>query len=302
MQTQSYETLLEISKAVNWRIEDIAGPDKRFDFTRPFLPEAFARTGALPFLSAEDRLILNHVRARGYLALFELVETFVEPFVVAEAESDKGVDKHRAPALKNFADEETKHMEMFRRVMADFDDEFDVPCGVIGPAADISKAVLAHDPLAVVILTLALEWMSQGHYLESVKDDTALDPQFKSLLKHHWMEECQHARLDGLMFREIAGKRGPKEIDRAISEYLEMVAFFDGGFREQAKLDMAAFEAARERTLSESERETFLTVQHQALRWTFLGSAMQNKNFLDTLEAIAPDARKRVREAALAYC
>ena len=38
--------------------------------------------------------------------------------------------------------------------------------------------------------------MTQLHYLDSVKDDGDLDPLFKSLLRHHWMEEAQHAKLD----------------------------------------------------------------------------------------------------------
>jgi len=48
--------------------------------------------------------------------------------------------------------------------------------------------------------------MSQGHYLGSVKDNQDLDPQFKSLLKHHWIEEAQHARLDGLLLKSLAAR------------------------------------------------------------------------------------------------
>jgi hypothetical protein len=38
--------------------------------------------------------------------------------------------------------------------------------------------------------------MTQRHYTESIKDARELDPQFKSMLHHHWMEEMQHAQLD----------------------------------------------------------------------------------------------------------
>lgn len=300
MQTIGYETLLEISKRVNWRIDDIASKDKPFDFSKPFLPETFARTYRLPFLAAEDRLTLNHVRARGYVALFELVEQFVEPFVVEESmiESD---DSFRAPALQQFAREETKHMELFRRVLKDFDDELGASCNVIGPAEDIRRAILGHDPLAVLILTLALEWMSQGHFVESIRDDEELDTQFKSLLKHHWMEECQHARLDGLMLHEMAAGKSATEIDKAVGEYLALVKFFDGGFKAQTKLDLSGFEAARGSELTDSEREKFIDVQHQALRWTFLGSAMRNRNFLATLADLGQDIPERVSEAAELY-
>ena len=300
MQDIGYERLLEISKRVNWRIDDIANKDKPFDFSKPFLPETFARTSRLPFLSADDRLTLNHVRARGYVALFELVEQFVEPFVVQESKAESA-DSFRATALQQFAQEETKHMELFRRVLKDLDNELGATCGVIGPAEDIRRAILSHDPLAVLILTLALEWMSQGHFVESIRDDDGLDPQFKSLLKHHWMEECQHARLDGLMLHEMAAGKSATEIEKAVDEYFALVNFFDGGFKAQTQLDLSGFEAAKGSELSNCEREKFLEVQHQALRWTFLGSAMRNRNFLATLADLGQGVSERVSAAAVLY-
>ena len=75
---------------------------------------------------------------------------------------------------------------------------------MIGPPREVAKAVLAHDPLAVALVILHIEWMTQRHYIESVKDDQDLDPLFKSLLKHHWMEEAQHAKLDTLMVEALA--------------------------------------------------------------------------------------------------
>ena len=58
MQMQSYQTLLETSRRINWRVDDLIGGDKRLDFSRPFLPETFARTAPLTFLSAEEKLRL----------------------------------------------------------------------------------------------------------------------------------------------------------------------------------------------------------------------------------------------------
>ena len=63
IQGLNYERLLQISKRVNWRVEDIIGRDKAMDFTKPFLPESFARTGALDFLDAAERLKLNQIAA-----------------------------------------------------------------------------------------------------------------------------------------------------------------------------------------------------------------------------------------------
>jgi hypothetical protein len=301
-QRQTFEAILETSRRVNWRIEDIIGGDKKLDFTKPFLPETFARTERLAFLTTGERLTLNHIRARGYLATFELVERFITPFVADQAGLGSDEEPFRAAALEQFANEETKHMELFQRFLSEFDETFGVRCDLIGPPEAIASAILAHSPLSVAIATLGIEWMSQGHYVESVKDDHGLDPQFKSLLKHHWIEEAQHAKLDALLVQDLARRCTPGEIDRAIDEYFEIGALFDAGFKQQASLDLDAFERTTDRSLTPEERTQFLDLQHQALRWTFLGSAMSNRNFLVALAPLGETARARIGNAGAAFC
>ena len=297
----SYQRLLETSRRVNWRLEDLLGEGMRLDFTRPFLPETFAQTEPLVFLSPAEKLKLNQIRARGYLALFELVETFVVPFISGQSNDGKQADPFRAPALRHFIDEEQKHRELFSAVLREFDSEFGTPCGLIGPADEICRAILGHHPLAVAIAILGLEWMSQGHYLGSVKDNQDLDPQFRSLLKHHWIEEAQHAKLDGLVLKSLAERSSPEDVATAIQEYFAIGSFLDAGFSQQAALDLESLERAIGRSLSHDERQQFIDVQHQALRWTFLGSAMGNRNFLAAIAGISDEAAERVEQAAAAF-
>jgi hypothetical protein len=297
----NYQHLFETSRRVNWRLEDLLGEGRRLDFTRPFLPETFAQTEPLGFLSAAEKLKLNQIRARGYLALFELVEAFVVPFISDQSNDEKQADPFRAPALRHFVDEEQKHRELFSAVLREFDGEFGTPCGLIGPADEICRAILGHGPLAVTIAILGLEWMSQGHYLGSVKDNRHLDPQFRSLLKHHWIEEAQHAKLDGLVLKSLAERSSPQDIATAIQEYFEIGSFLDAGFLQQAGLDLESLERATGRRLSDDERRQFLDVQHGALRWTFLGSAMGNRNFLAVLASISDEAAARVEQAAKSF-
>jgi hypothetical protein len=129
-------------------------------------------------------------------------------------------------------------------VLREFDGEFGTPCGLIGPAEEICRTILGHGPLAVTIAILGLEWMSQGHYLGSVKDNQDLDPQFRSLLKHHWIEEAQHARLDGLVLKSLAERSSPQDIATAIQEYLQIGSFLDAGLNQQAGLDLESLERA----------------------------------------------------------
>ena len=194
----------------------------------------------------------------------------------------------RVRAFLGFAAEEAKHIHLFKRFREEFRAGFGTECDVIGPADAVAKAVLAHTPLAVALMILHIEWMTQRHFTESVRDEAGLDPQFKSLLRHHWMEEAQHAKLDTLMVESIAARCTPAEIEHGVSEYLKIGMLIDGGLEAQTKFDLAALEKVTGRKLSESQSRDAYDVQRQANRWTYLGSGMTHPNFLATLGGITP--------------
>jgi len=194
----TYKEALGASEKIRWRVEDIIGGDKQLDFTKPFMPESLARVDGLTFLSPGERRLLNQIRGHAYLVIFGLVEEFILPFVIDHARPNLQGDDYRLRAFLQFASEEAKHIHLFKRFREEFEREFGMHCEVIGPPEEIARAVLAHHKLGVALVILHIEWMTQRHYLDSVKDDQQLDPQFKSRLRHHWMEEAQHAKLDTL--------------------------------------------------------------------------------------------------------
>ena len=303
MQTQySYEATLAASEKINWRIEDIIGGDKRLDFGKPFLPESLARVEPLAFMTPDEQRVMNQIRGHGYLYTFGLVEEFILPFILDHARSYLEGDDSRIRALLRFAGEEAKHIHLFKLFREDFLAGFGSGCEVIGPPDAIARAVLAHHPLAVALVILQIEWMTQKHYTESVRDDGNLDPQFASLLRHHWMEEAQHAKLDTLVVEAIAEKCDAGEVMRAVDEYLEIGGFLDSGLTQQAAFDLAAFERATGRNLGAADRDRLKEVQGQALRWTYLGSGMTHLNFLATLGALNPEARRKIESVAPAFC
>jgi len=296
----TYQRLMETSQRVAWRVEDVIGA--RMDYSRPFLPESFARTGELAFLTPPERLKLNQIRAYGYLCMFELVERCILPYINEHTPSAPGQDAYRSPALAQFAEEEEKHIELFVRFRDEFRRDFEVDCGFIGPAEQIGAVIRDHSALALAIFVLGIEWATQRHYLESVRDDSSIDAQFKSLLKHHWLEESQHAKLDALVFFEMATRSSGEEIVAAVEEFLEIGGFIDAALKQQAQLDLASLEAAIGRTLPQSHAAEFIARQHQAMRWTFLGSALVNKGFLDALGQVSAPARARIEQVAPAFC
>ena len=292
----TYEATLAASEQVNWRVEDLIGGDKRLDFGKPFMPETLARIEPLNFLTSKERLTLNHIRGHGYLYIFGLVEEFILPFVLDHARPMLHGNDARVRALLNFAGEEAKHIDLFKRFRKDFLSTFGSDCEVIGPPEAIAQAILSKHPLAVALVILHIEWMTQRHYLDSVVDDQGLDPQFKSLLKHHWMEEAQHTKLDTLMVRAIADACTAQERAAAIDGYLEIGGMLDAGLMQQVEFDFESLKRATGRVFTAEETDSFFKVQRQATRWTFLGTGMSHSNFLATVELLHPGSRTRLNE------
>jgi len=297
----SYAKALAASEKVNWRVEDIIGGERRLDFAKPFMPESLARTSSLDFLGAEARLTLNHIRANGYLYTFGLVEEFILPFVLDHTRPMLSHDDVRTRALLRFAMEEAKHIHLFRTFEREFEAGFGMRCEMIGPAEQVASAVLAHHPLSVALLILQVEWMTQRHYLDSIRDNNGLDRQFTSLLRHHWMEEAQHAQLDTLMVESIAAGCTAGEIDKAVDGYLEIGAMFDGAFKQQAAFDLDALQVKTGLRLGTVECEKIVAVQHQAMRWTYLGSGISHPNFLPCVKAMAPAQAARLAQVAMDF-
>jgi hypothetical protein len=298
----SYAEARAASERIGWKIEDIIGGDKTLNFSRPFMPEALAGVKQLAFLSSEEQLTLNQIRGHEYLAMFGLVEEFILPYVVDHVRAYISGDDDRVRALLQFASEEAKHIELFKRFGKDFEAGFGASCGFVGPAEAVQRFVLSHSPLAVAIAILHIEWMTLRHYTDSVRDNQDLDPQFKSLLKHHWLEESQHTKLDTLIVEDLAARMSSAEIDQAITEYADIGVFLDKAIRQQAEMELVDLAECTGRRLSVAEREKIYSAVLKGMRWTYLGSGMTQPNFLATIENLKPAARAQIEEMARAFC
>ena len=292
----NYEATLASSLRAQWQLDDVLRRDQELDFSRNFMPESLARTAVLEQLNPFEQRILNQISAHQYLSIFGVVEEFILPFLLDHARPSFREDDWRIRAILNFAGEEAKHIHLFKRFHQAFVRGFPIECQVIGPSEAIGAEILKHDPLAVGLVILMIEWMTQQHYLGSIRDDHDLDPLFKSLMKHHWMEEAQHAKLDTLMVDALAERRSEDEIQKAIDEFFEIGAFLDAGLQTQAGFNLDALEKAIGRKLE--DRDAVLDQQHQAARWTYIGSGMVHERFQTTLETLSPRAAERIGEAA----
>lgn len=300
-QSLDYAACVRRSEAVAWRLDDVMPRGTRLDFTRPFMPEELARTSRIKLLDEAEQLRLNQITGNAYLNLFAFVEEFIIAMVVSLAQSELSRDHDAIRALSRFADEEVKHQQLFTRFREAFDRDFGHPCAVLSSAADVSRIVLAKRPLAVLLLTLHLELLTQRHYVAAVKDDRTLDPFFCSLLHAHWLEESQHARIDTLQMSKLAEGMSRASIEAAMHDYLAILEAFDGLLAEQARMDVDSIAMATGRTFDDAERAQVEAGQHSAYRHTFIVLGMTHPPFVATLRRLAPHESDTVIAAASRY-
>jgi hypothetical protein len=301
--THSYEQSLQRSYKVNWQIEDIIGGDKQLDFTRRFLPEALARVNQITCLNEAEKLILNQIRSKSYLHLFGVIEEFIVPAVLDHVQTIGLDDITAIQSLLHFAEEESKHIRLFRRFEAAFDAGFGSRCEGIGPAATIANGVLQHHPLGVLLIVLYVEWMTQYHYLAIVRDNSneILDRQFCSLLRHHWLEEAQHTTLDTLMLAGLVGKLQPDEVAVGVADFFKILEFLDMGLQQQVQLDLTSLAEATGRCFTQVEQQEIRSIQERSYYWTFIGSGISHSKFTQTFSQISPNAQAQLKPVTEKY-
>lgn len=301
----TYESTWQESQQVNWRVEDLIGPDKPMNFNRPFLPDNMVGVADLTCLNSQEKLLLNHIRGNSYLHLFILVEAFIVPTVVDQVRRIGHSNGPATQALLGFAEEEGKHICLFQEFMKALEQGFHHHCDCVGPLDDIAQEILTYPPLSVLLLTLQFEWTTQIHYLESIRHQAQeLDPRFCDLLKHHWMEEAQHTKLDTLLVQELVETMASDELDKAIADYFELVQLLEQTLMTQAQLDVTSLvkllaePSANPHMLTQKEQQTLYATQTQAYRWAFLCAGIAHPNFVQVLEHISPQAKDRAIQLA----
>jgi hypothetical protein len=207
-------------------------------------------------------------------------------------------DREAFDALTNFASEEVKHMTLFREVRGLVDRAVGFPLALLPGAQDVARADLSKQTGAVLLLTDAIEWMSQAHYLTCFKDDHALDPFTKHIFKSHWLEESQHARLDHLETLRAFAHASEAEKDAAIYDLIALVGAVDGLLQRQSGFDVEYLARFLDRPLFAAERSEVYQSVLAAKRYTFIETAVTHPNFQELFAAVTTEAqRARVDEA-----
>ena len=295
----SYETCLDGSVAHAWTVEDcFRGRD--FDFDKPFLPDRIAGVNAIGCLTDDEKRMLNQIRGNSYCHIFAFVEEYIVPLVIDRARADVYGDETRLWSLLRFAEEELKHQEMLRRASEQFQAAFGVDCGLVPGREEVAKVVIDASPLTALLLTSMIEWFTQLHYTEHVRDRAELDELFRDILRFHWIDESRHARLDTLLIEELAGEVPAEQRDQAVDGLLELGGAVDGLLGQQVELDIDALARATGHTFTDAERDEIRAHQRRSYRWTFIVSGLEHPKFVATVEQLSPTGPAKLASAAQA--
>ena len=275
----SYPEILQNSLKVAWTERQVL-EGRDFDYSRRFLPNRFSGVDDIGCLNEREKLKLNQIMGNAYCHIFAFVEEYIIPQALEAAERDIYGDETRLRTLLRFAEDESKHQELFRRSTALFEKGFGVKCGLIPGREEVARVVLSKSRLCSYLLTSMIEWFTQSHYLEHVRDRSELDGLFRDLIRYHWMDEAQHAKIDSLLIDEITREISEKDRETAVDELLELGGAVDGLLSQQADLDLESLAHAIGRTLSEDEKAEIKRNTLRAYRWTFLVSGLEHPKFV----------------------
>jgi len=298
--SQRYARSVESSKRVRWDIEKDVIRGRRFDTAHKFLPEGLSLAREFTTLSPGEQRYVSQIQGRTYANIFGLVERFINAKVLELSHDHWFGDQVALEALVRFSDEELKHQALFRRIDAMIADvlpsgyRFDIS------ANDVAHAVLGKSTWAVLALTLDIELFTQLHYSQSIAPDAELSELFKDVFLYHWKEESQHAILDELEWVRNDAEITAETRDRAVGEFIELVAAVDGIVRAQADADAAYFVATCGRLVDELEAEVIAADFLRAYRWQYIHSGAGHPHFGKILSSLVTEKQIQRIQGALA--
>ncbi|MBL9040313.1 MAG: diiron oxygenase [Myxococcales bacterium] len=293
-----YRKCLDASERVSWTLTSVVPANAKLSFSRPFMPAGMHLAQQLDSLTSAEKLKLNQIFGRAYAYLFYFVEAYIVAATMEHARAELYGDEITLRTLLRFTEEEVKHQQMFLRFGELFDRDFGTEVGLTDSPQEVAGYILSKSPMAVLLVTLHLEILTQAHYVDAMKDDAEIDPLFVSLFRHHWMEEAQHAKLDALELEKLREGASPEQIAQAEQEYAEIIAAFAGLLGRQAVLDVTSLEMALGKTFDPQVREQIQQAQSLSYRRAFLWYGLTNPVFLEYLTERFPDLRAQTNALA----
>jgi hypothetical protein len=290
-----YPSIIAASERVAWTVDSIFD-GRRFDPSGSIVPSSWVGADQLAFLSDRDQLVLNHCRAFSYVHLLGNFEEFAPVHLADVVQQNRHADRAQLRALVRFADEELKHQQLFLRAERVLEES----CGhafarYFDPekttVAELTTAMFEHWSLPIFLMVLALEWGTQRHYVESVRDLSSgnVDPLYVDLLKAHWLEEAQHIKCDRLEIARLADEVDSTELARVFDDVLALGALVDVAFAGQAECEIDTLEAVRGRSFTDVELRTLHMTLRRSLSGILAGVGLGHPSFVQVARELSPE-------------
>ena len=296
----SYHECIEKSDEVLWKLDDLLLEDAQIDLDRPSLPESMARVESLDFLAKNEQLHLNRIAGNSYMNLLAQLDRAIIASSIKHAQAELSGDTDVARALIRVAEEEFKHCRLFERYGRVFAGAFSGECETLVVAAEISNALSARGAMSAILVTLHLELATQWHFVECFMGDDTADPLFRRIIEAHWLEECQHVKIDALELARAAAVMSDGAIDGAIHDYLQIVETLSQIVVRQADLDVESLCSVVQRSFSDDEKAKLISSRAEMYRGLFIVSGMVNPHFLDAVRQILPEGSQVIEARAKA--
>ncbi len=296
--TERYARCIEASRRVRWDIDRDVIRARRFDFSKPFLPEGLSRIGRLEFLSNAERLRLSQVQGRTYANMFGLVERFIGIQMLSCSRDHWFGDQVALEALVRFSDEELKHQELFRRIERLAAEGMAQGYEFLPTPNAVASQVLECSTWAVLALTCHIELFTQVHYRESIEPDGGLSDLYKDVFLFHWKEESQHAVLDEIEWERENARLTPRQRDAAVDDLIALVGAIDGILQQQAASDARYFLRTRVNSFTSEQAVRLQGGLLDAYRWQYIVCGVKAPRFRQTLIGMTtPEQWQRIQGA-----
>jgi hypothetical protein len=255
-----YARCIRASTMVSWDIDRDVIGGRTFDASQKYLPDGLSLAPNFVTLSDGEKRFVSQIQGRTYANVFGLVERFINAKVLEVSRDYWLGDQVALEALVRFSDEELKHQA----------------------------------------LTLHIELFTQLHYRHSINPDGQLSELFKNVFLYHWKEESQHAILDELEWGRHDATVTAGDRDKAVDEFIELVAAIDGILQAQAAADARYFVANCGRAVYELETLSVEANFLEAYRWQYIHSGVRHPRFREVLYSLISEDQGMRIQAALA--
>jgi hypothetical protein len=284
-----YPKCVDTSKRIRWDIERDVIRGRRFDFSRPFLPDGVSLVSSLEFLGETEQRLLSQVQGRTYANIFGLVERFIGTKVMEASRDDWLGDEVALKALVRFTDEELKHQEMFCRLEEMMNEDMPAGYACVAEPSAVAAVVLPKSYWALLGHACHIALFTQLHYRSSIDPEQNIDPLCK-----------EHALLDEMEWKREHARLSEEERDRAVNELIELVGAVDVILQAQAQADTHYFLGTCGRPFTREQTQRIGDTVLTAYRWQYILSGVEDERFAGIIGSLVSEAQgQRIGEALL---